>query len=62
MVRNSYYNSVVAININGFYCGRLLHHGSVNDRELYLAIYFQGKMFQGGHVSTKIFYLELYYQ
>ena len=41
MVRNSY--SVVAININGFYCGQLLHHGSVNDRELSLAIYFQGK-------------------
>ena len=41
MVRSSY--SVVAINIKGFYCGRSLHHGNVNNRELLLAIYVKGK-------------------
>ena len=50
---------VVAISINGFYCSRSLHHGSVNDCELSLAIYVQGKIFQGSYVSAKIFY---YYQ
>ena len=32
-------HSVVAISINGFYHGRLLHHDSVNDRQLSLVIY-----------------------
>ena len=57
MVRSSH--SVVVISINGFYHGRLLHHDSMNDRELSLAIYGQGK---GSDVFVKIFYLELYYQ
>ena len=46
---------VVAISINGFYCSRSLHHSSVNDCELSLAIYVQGKIFQGSYVSTKYF-------
>ena len=40
MVRSSH--SEVAISINGFYHGRLLHHDSVNDLELSLVIYVQG--------------------
>ena len=38
-------HSVVASNINGFYLGLLLHCGSVNNHELSLAIYVQGKIF-----------------
>ena len=45
-------HSVVAISINGLHHGRSLHHGSMNNQELSLAIY----------VSMKILYLELYYQ
>ena len=39
-------HSVVAISIisiNGFYHGRSLHHISINNHELLLAIYVQGK-------------------
>ena len=46
--------SVVAISIHGFYCN------SMNNRELSLTIYVQGK--KGSHTSTKVFYLEFYYQ
>ena len=60
MIWSSY--SVVVISMNGFYRSQTLHHGSMNDHELSLAIYVPVKIFQGSHVSTKIFYLELYYQ
>ena len=36
-------HSVVAISINGFYHGRLLHHSNVNDCELLLVIHVQDK-------------------
>ena len=45
-----------------FYCSRALHHDSMNEHELSLAIYIEVKIFQGSHVSMKIFYLEFYYQ
>ena len=35
--------SLVVIRINGFYHGQALHHGSINECELSLAIYVQGK-------------------
>ena len=56
--------NVVAISINGFYYGRSLYPGSVNDCELSLVIYVcsKVKIFRGSHVSTKTFYLELHYQ
>ena len=45
-----------------FYYSRALHHGSMNEHELSLAIYIEVKIFQESHVSMKIFYLEFYYQ
>ena len=34
--------SLVAVRINGFYHGQSLHHGSMNDCELSLAVHVQG--------------------
>ena len=60
MIRNSH--SVVAISINDFYHAQLLHHGSMNDCELLLAIYVQGRNILRKSCIHKNILLELHYQ
>ena len=52
----------VAISINGFYRGHLVYHSNVNDCELSLAIYVQGKNTLRKSCIHDNIYLILYYQ